>query len=49
MILKNSLKLIKKKIRNFYLNSNLYNKRIKTFSIELIEYQQSPNMIERLI
>ena len=49
MILKNSLKLIKKKIRHFYLNSNLYNKKIAPSSIELIEYQPSPNLLDGLI
>ena len=49
MILNNSLKLIKKKIRHFYLNSNLYNKRIIPSSIELIEYQPSPSLLDGLI
>ena len=49
MILNNSLKLIKKKIRHFYLNSNLYNKRITPSSIELIEYQPSPSLLDCLI
>ncbi|MDB9940552.1 heparinase II/III-family protein [Candidatus Pelagibacter sp.] len=49
MILNNSLKLIKKKIRHFYLNSNLYNKRITPSSIELIEYQPSPSLLDGLI
>ena len=49
MILNNSLKLIKKKIRHFYLNSNLYNKKITPSSIELIEYQPSPSLLDGLI
>ena len=49
MILKNSLKLIKKKIRHFYLNSNLYNRKITPSSIELIEYQPSPSLLDGLI
>ena len=49
MILNNSLKLIKKKIRHFYLNSNLYNKRITPSSIELITYQPSPSLLDGLI
>ena len=49
MILNNSLKLIKKKIRLFYLNSNLYNKKITPSSIELIEYQPSPNLLDGLV
>ena len=49
MILNNSLKLIKKKIRYFYLNSNLYNKKITPSSIELIEYQPSPSLLDCLI
>ena len=49
MILNNSLKLIKKKILHFYLNSNLYNKRITPSSIELIEYQPRPNLLDGII
>ena len=49
MILNNSFKLIKKKIRHFYLNSNLYNKKITASSVELIEYQPSPNLLDCLI
>ena len=49
MILNNSLKLIKKKIRHFYLNSNLYNKKITPSSIGLIEYQPSPSLLDGLI
>ena len=49
MILNNSFKLIKKKIRHFYLNSNLYNKKITPSSIELMEYQPSPNLLDCLI
>ena len=46
MILNNSLKLIKKKIRHFYLSSDLYDKRITPSSIELIEYQPSPSLLD---
>jgi hypothetical protein len=49
MILKNSLKLIKKKFLHLYLNSNLYNKKITPSSIELIEYQPSPSLLDGLI
>ena len=49
MILNDSLKLIKKKILHFYLNSKLYNKKITPSSIELIEYQPSPNLLDCLI
>ena len=49
MILNNSLKLIKKKIRHFYLSSNLYNKKITPSSIGLIEYQPSPSLLDVLI
>ena len=49
MILNNSFKLIKKKIRYFYLNSNLYNKKITPSSVELIEYQPSPSLLDCLI
>jgi len=49
MILNNSFKFIKKKIRHFYLNSNLYNKKIIPSSIGLIEYQPSPSLLDCLI
>jgi len=49
MILNNSLKLIKKKIRHFYLNSNLYNKKITPNDNESINYQPSPSLIDCLI
>ena len=49
MILNNSFKLIKKKIRHFYLNSNLYNKKITPFSTGSIEYRPSPNLLDCLI
>ena len=49
MILNNLLKIIKKKISHFYLNSNLYNKRITPTSIELIEYHPSPSLLDGLI
>ena len=49
MILNNSFRLIKKKIRHFYLNSYLYNKKITPSSIELLEYQPSPNLLDGLI
>ena len=49
MILNNSFRLIKKKIRHFYLNSYLYNKKITPSSIELLEYQPSPNLLDGII
>ncbi|MDA9167676.1 heparinase II/III-family protein [Candidatus Pelagibacter sp.] len=49
MILNNSFRLIKKKIRHFYLNSYLYNKKITPSSIELIKYQPSPSLLDGLI
>ena len=49
MILNNSFRLIKKKIRHFYLNSYLYNKKITPSSIELLEYQPSPSLLDGLI
>ena len=49
MILNNSFKLIKKKIHQFYLNSNLYNKKITPSGIELIGYQPSPSLLDCLI
>ena len=49
MILNNSLKLIKNKIRHFYLNSNFYNKKIARSSTGLMEYQPSPSLLDGLI
>jgi uncharacterized heparinase superfamily protein len=49
MILSNSLTLIKKKIHHFYLNSNLYNKKITPSTVGLIEYQPSPSLLDCLI
>jgi len=49
MILNNSFNLIKKKIRLFYLKSNLYNKKITPPNIESIKYQPSPSLLDCLI
>ena len=49
MILNNSLKRIKKKIRYFYLNSNLYNKKITPSIIGPLEYCPSPYFLDSFI
>ena len=49
MILNNSLKLIKKKIRHFYLNSNIHNKKITPSIISSLKYQPRPSLLDSLI
>ena len=56
MIFKNSLNLInssfiffKKKIRNFYLNSNIYNNKISSTNDSNLEYRPSPILLDCLI
>ena len=49
MILKNSLKLLKKKIRHFYLNSNIYNKKISLTNNNNFEYKPSPSLLDCLV
>jgi len=49
MILNYSFKIIRKKIRLFYLNSSLYNKKITSTDNESINYQPSPSLLDCLI
>ena len=49
MILNNSFIFLKKKIRSFYLNSNIYNKKITPTIISPLEYQPSTNLLNSLI
>ena len=45
----NSFIFLKKKIRSLYLNSNIYNKKITPSSIDSLEYQPSPSLLDSLI
>ena len=56
MIFKNSLNYLNQfffffsnKIRNFYLNSNIYNKKISKIHIKYLEYKPSPSLLDCLI
>jgi len=56
MIFKNSLNYISQffffftsKARNFYLNSNIYNKKISKINDKNLEYKPSPNILDCLI
>ena len=56
MILKNSLNYLSQfffffsnKIRNFYLNSDIYNKKISKISDKNLEYKPSPGLIDCII
>jgi uncharacterized heparinase superfamily protein len=56
MIFKNSLNFInnfflffKKKFSSLYLNSNIYNKKISSSSINSLEYRPSPSLLDCLI
>ena len=56
MIFKNSLNYINQffffftyKTRNFYLNSNIYNKKISKINDKNLEYKPSPNLLDCLI
>ena len=49
MIFKNLFLFFKKKIRSFYLNSNLYNRKISSFKNETLDYKPSPNLLDCLI
>ena len=40
---------IYKQIRNFYLNSKIYNKKISKISKKNLEYKPSPNLLDCLI
>ena len=49
MIFKNTFLFLKKKFRSFYLNSNIYDKKISTFSDNSLEYRPSPSLLDCLI
>ena len=49
MIFGNSFTFFKKKIYSLYLNSNIYNKRISSFSDNTLSYRPSPNLLDCLI
>ena len=56
MIFKNSLNYINQffffftnKTRNFYLNSNIYNKKISKINNKNLEYKPSPSLLDCLI
>ena len=49
MILKNYFLFLNKKIRNLYLNSNIYNKKISSFSDCPLRYRPSSNLLDCLI
>jgi len=56
MIFKNSLNYISQffffftnKTRNFYLNSNIYNKKISKINDKNLEYKPSPSLLDCLI
>ena len=56
MILRNSLNFIgqlfkelSKKIKKFYLNSSIYNKKISKTNLQSFEYKPSPNLLDCLI
>ena len=37
------------KTRNFYLNSNIYNKKISKINVKNLEYKPSPSLLDCLI
>jgi len=49
MIFKNSFLFLKKKIRFFYLNSSIYNKKISLFNDTPLKYKPSPSLLDCLI
>ena len=56
MIFKNLLNLInnfyiylKKKVRNLYLNSNIYNKKIISSNYNTLTYRPSPSLLDCLV
>ena len=56
MILKNSLNFISKflnyfssQLRKIYLSSKIYNNKISKIDDKLLEYKQSPNLLDFLI
>ena len=49
MIFKNTFLFLKSKTRSLYLNSNIYNKKISSFSNNSLEYKPSPSILDCLI
>ena len=49
MIFKNYFLYFKKKIRSFYLNSGIYNKKISSINNYSLEYRPSPSLLDCLI
>ena len=56
MILKNSLNYLNEfftflstQVRQYYLNSNLYNKKISRVTLNNLEYKPSPSLLDCLI
>ena len=49
MIFKNSISFLKKKIYSFYLNSNIYDRRISLYDDSILTYKPSPSLLDCLI
>jgi uncharacterized heparinase superfamily protein len=49
MIFKNTYLFLKKKFRSIYLNSDIYDKKISSFSNNPLEYRPSPSLLDCLI
>ena len=49
MIFKDSFSFLKKKIRIFYLNSNVYNKKISSVNNNPLSYNPSPSLLDCLV
>jgi len=49
MIFKNTFLFLKSKTRSLYLNSNIYNNKISSFSNTSLEYKPSPSILDCLI
>ena len=49
MIFKKSFLFLKKKIRSFYLNSSIYDKKISSFNDGALRYRPSPSLLDCLV
>ena len=49
MIFKNSFLFFRKKVRSFYLNSKIYDKKISLFNTNVLKYKPSPSLLDCLI
>jgi len=49
MIFKNSISFLKKKIYSFYLNSNIYDRRISLYDDSILTYKPSSSLLDCLI